>query len=270
MDRLCCARRWEVVLLLGISAAGIVGCAESRSWEDLNESAKAAHHEARLQDADEGFRAALKLSESFGKDDPRRVMSLNNLGEFKRSLGELDEAVVYYRRALDLREALVGPDNPELGVSYYNLATHYQDLNQLDEARQCYERALQIREQAVGPDHPLVVEALNGLGLVAYFQQDYEKARGWLERAVTVTERTSLADSPALATGLTNLGQLYSAIEEYDLAEEHFSRAERTLRHNFGPDAIRVARAQNNRAEVLRILGRDKEAEQLYLGSLEI
>ena len=96
MNRLCCARRWGVVLLLGATAAGVVGCAEPTSWEDLNESAKTAHREGRLKDAEEGFRNALKLSESFAKDDPRRVMSLNNLGEFQRSLGKLDDAVLHY------------------------------------------------------------------------------------------------------------------------------------------------------------------------------
>jgi tetratricopeptide (TPR) repeat protein len=117
----------------------------------------------------------------------------------------------------------------------------------------------------------VVAEALNNLGLLSYFQQDYDAAHAWAERAVQLLETLDPPPAgPVFAATLTNLAQIEAARGELEQAESSFQRAETLLRIHYGHNSIRVARAQNNRAEVLGLLERTTEAELAYLSSLAI
>jgi len=119
------------LLLVGAALLQIAACGSAQTWEGVNEQAKTALQEGRHEDARRLFGRALELAESAGEPGPQLVAALNNMGLFHQSRGEIGEALPYYRRALEIRETLLGPDNPELAADYDNMAIHCQQAGEL-------------------------------------------------------------------------------------------------------------------------------------------
>jgi tetratricopeptide (TPR) repeat protein len=68
-----------------------------------------------------------------------------------------------YRRALVIRERVLGSDHPDVATSLNNLASLYKSQGKYDEAEPLHRRALAIREKSLGSDHPDVAASLNNL-----------------------------------------------------------------------------------------------------------
>ena len=67
-------------LILGTAGLGVgVTLGQDDRWYEISKSGVRAVDEGRFDDAEELFRDALKISDAYGEDDPRRATSVNNL-----------------------------------------------------------------------------------------------------------------------------------------------------------------------------------------------
>src|SRR5262249_21770199 len=64
------------------------------------------------------------------------------------------EAEKLYRRAIAIKEKVLGPDHPSVAITLVNLGSMKLDAHQPAEAKALLERALRIQEAALGPEHP--------------------------------------------------------------------------------------------------------------------
>ena len=171
------SRQWMVRIVVPLlTLAWLGGCAEPRSWEQINEEAKTAYREQRYEEAAELFQTALERAETLEANDPRLVISLNNLGQFYSSLGRPQDALPLYRRAFDIRAADSETDRMELAQDCSNMALHYQQIGELDQAEEFFGRALRIQEELLGTEHMDVATTVNNLGMLAYLDRDYDLA----------------------------------------------------------------------------------------------
>jgi hypothetical protein len=60
------------------------------------------------------------------------------------------------RRALAIKEKVLGPDHPDVAMALDNLAVLYKSAGKYAEAEPLYQSALAIFEAALGPAHPKV------------------------------------------------------------------------------------------------------------------
>ncbi len=74
--------------------------------------------------------------------------------------GRYEQAIPFYREALDFGEREFGPDHPTTATLLDNLAVLYHSRGRYEEAEPLYQRALAIREKALGKGHPLVALSL--------------------------------------------------------------------------------------------------------------
>ncbi|HKB36970.1 MAG TPA: tetratricopeptide repeat protein, partial [Gemmataceae bacterium] len=96
--------------------------------------------------------------------------NLNNLAAVHHVRGELSAGEPLYRRALAVKENLLGPEHIDVALTLSNLAALCWDQERTAEAEALYRRALAIYEPALGPWHPKVVacrEDCAALGLLA-------------------------------------------------------------------------------------------------------
>jgi len=77
--------------------------------------------------------------------------------------GKLDGAASYYRRALAIKERLLGPDHPDVATTLNNLALLCKAQGRLAEGETLYRRALAIFERALYPAHLSVVACRQNL-----------------------------------------------------------------------------------------------------------
>ena len=75
-------------------------------------------------------------------------------------MGQYDQALPLYQRALAIREKVLGPEHPDVAMSLNNLAALYRDTGQYAKAEPLYQRSLMFREKSLGPDHPDVAQSL--------------------------------------------------------------------------------------------------------------
>jgi tetratricopeptide (TPR) repeat protein len=87
---------------------------------------------------------------TLGDAHPQTATGLTNLARMLTIAGQLDEAEVHARRALEVARAGWGDDHPRTGKAYEALALIYRDQGQIALARDHAERTLAIYRAAPG------------------------------------------------------------------------------------------------------------------------
>lgn len=128
--------------------------------------------------------------------------TLNNIGYWHNSKGNIDSALSYYQRGLVLQEEL----DDKAGQSGTLVSLAYIFLNQglIEQSLEYYYRSLKL-EEVLG-NQAGVATALNGIGYIYYKQGETAKAQESYERSLAIRER--LGNKHGIATCLNNLGLL--------------------------------------------------------------
>ena len=92
-----------------------------------------------------------------------------------RGLKRYGEAEALYRRALAIREKVLGPDHLDVASTLKKLAQLYSDEGRFDLVETPYLRTLSIREKTLAPDHPDVLSALDDLASLYHIQGRYHE-----------------------------------------------------------------------------------------------
>jgi tetratricopeptide (TPR) repeat protein len=87
------------------------------------------------------------------------AQTLNNMAIVRKALGEHQEALQLYDRALKIREATYGPQHSSVGDTLYNMAVLRKSLGEMAEAKALYLRCEQIYAAVYGADHSETVDA---------------------------------------------------------------------------------------------------------------
>ncbi len=106
------------LLALSLPRAGF---ADEPGWKRAITAGEAAYRSGDLAEAGFAFGTALKNAESFGESDTRVATSLGWLAETYRLQGRLAEAEPLLKRALAIRERVLGPMHPSTHLTRHNL-----------------------------------------------------------------------------------------------------------------------------------------------------
>lgn len=138
---------------LGAQAPYIAGVTEAREkeWRALVSATQSAYAQGRAADAIEPARKALALSdELFGPDDPRTLISANDLALPLESSGRYREAEQLLRRVFDGYLRTRGEDDPNCQMALENLIDFYLARKRLDAARPLAKYALDTFRRTTG------------------------------------------------------------------------------------------------------------------------
>ncbi|KAH1167720.1 hypothetical protein KIL84_003203 [Mauremys mutica] len=89
--------------------------------------------------------------------------TLNNLAVLYGKRGKYKEAEPLCKRALEIREKVLGRFHPDVAKQLNNLALLCQNQGKAEEVQYYYGRALEIYESRLGPDDPNVAKTKNNL-----------------------------------------------------------------------------------------------------------
>ena len=121
-----------------------------------------------------------------------------NLGSALSKMGQINQAIEQYRKALEI--------NPNYEVACYSLGTTLAACGKLDEAIAQYRKALEI-----DPDY---VAARSNLGIALFDEGKYDEAIGQYRKALEIDPACVTADYN-LANALVKEGQLDDALAHY-------------------------------------------------------
>jgi tetratricopeptide (TPR) repeat protein len=162
----------------------------------------------------------------------------NNLGDALFQKGRVDEAIVHFQTALQIR--------PDYVLACYNLGNALLQKGRMDEAVALYQKALQIK-----PDY---ADAYNNLGSILFQKGRVDEAMVYFQKALQI--------EPDYAKAYNNLGNALFQKGRVDEAITHYQKALQIKPDN--------AKAHNNLGNALLQKGRVDEAIIHYQKALQI
>ncbi len=181
-----------------------------------------------------------------------------------------EESEDFAKRAVSIKEQVLGPQDSEVATSLNNLANFYYNQGKYAEAEPLHKRALAIWEKALGPEHPHVAVSLNNLADLYTLQGKYAEAEPLFKRSLAIEEKAFDPEHPNVAYGLYNLANLYHDQGKYAEAEPLYERALAILEKALGPEHPRVASSLNSLANLYENQGKYAQAEPLNERALAI
>jgi len=202
---------------------------------------------------------------------------LNNVGAYLRRINNPSRAEPLYKRAIAIREEVLGSEHPNTAINLSYLAACYNDQTEFEKAKYWAEQAWTIQERVLGTEHLDVAVTHIILGYSYHNMGQYEEAEQSFQRALAINEVHLGSDHLEVALCLNNLGALYNdealymnEREKYQQAQVCYQRALEIREHRLGPDHPLTASTLNNLGTLFNDLGQYEEAEQYLLQSLAI
>lgn len=177
--------------------------------------------------------------------------------------GDHSGAEALARRALDMREAALGPDHPDVAAALVALGNVYRMQNRASEAAPFYRRALAIQERALGAESAALVPALESLAFVEIAQRRYAEAEPLYRRALAIREKATGPDDISLVATLGSLASLLSA-QKRDAEALRFDERALKISEKAGVAEENLAPLLSSLARLEERAGRFEEASRAY------
>lgn len=174
------------------------------------------------------------------------------------------------RRALALRERVLGPEHGDLAVSLVRLAELLNAQGDCAAAIPLAERGVRIREKLLGPEAIAVARGMTILGMGLYQCGRLEEARQVYERSAAIREKVLGPNASEVAVSLNNLGSTLQSLGRLEEAQATLVRALEIRRKTLGPDHPYIATTLGNLANLCVLRGQYAEARRLQLEALAI
>ncbi len=181
---------------------------------------------------------AAKCYQLFIDQGLKDIRVLNNYGAICQYRGEVDKAIVLYKKSIELDS-----NNP---FAYSNMAGIFKDQGDLKEAENLLRKAIKIKPNLAGP--------YSNLGTIVQELGRLEESEVLLRKAIEL--------KPDFANAYSNLGTIVKELGRLKEAEILQRRA-----IELKPD---FANAYSNLGAVLKSLGRLKEAELSILKAIKL
>ncbi|KAB2576154.1 Kinesin light chain [Lasiodiplodia theobromae] len=194
---------------------------------------------------------------------------LANVGWYMWMKGDYKAGERITRKAVAVRERVLGLDNELILTSVSILASVLRDQGKYGEAEELNRRALEGREKELGERHPHTLASANNLAGVLRDQGKYGEAEELHRRALEGREKELGERHPDTLASANNLAGVLQDQGKYGEAEELNRRALEGSEKELGERHPHTLTSVSNLAGVLQDQGKYGEAEELNRRALE-
>jgi len=180
--------------------------------------------------------------------------------------GNLEQAELYFREALDIHRNRLGEDTPLTAVSMIRLAGNLHEQEKPD-AEKMHRQALQMLRAKVGNEHQDVVWGTSRLARLKLNEGDRATAEDLFRKAIQIERQLPREKHPILADCLEGMAQALIANGRAQEAEGLLAEALDIQQLRFVDGDPRTAFTRNTLGACLTALGRHEQAERLLLES---
>jgi len=202
----------------------------------LNDRADSMQRDGEYSEARRLYRRELDSLAACHANANWMATALFNYAGLHSEMGEVDEAVALYERAIRTWTAALGPRHPYVARGIDALAEVMATQGQLSQARTQYERALQIRRRTDRADGPDVAWTLTNLAKVEDRLGRRAAALQDLDKAIAIYAKAGPFDEPDhLARTLELSGFLHAREGDLERARQNLVAAQSERTRIFGP-----------------------------------
>ena len=192
------------------------------------------------------------------------------IGRSYMMLGEFEPAEAHLQRALELRQAKLGPRDPATLETRYHLASVYRRQERFDLAISEFREILALRREVLGEFHNNTLGTLSSLGSVYQRRGDVALAESTLTEAYEGFHATKGAEDDDTVDAASALGNLYAESGDFDRAAPYLESGLAVRLKRFGEFHPATASALNNVALLNYDRGNLAACESLLTRVVEI
>jgi tetratricopeptide (TPR) repeat protein len=179
------------------------------------------------------------------------------------NLGQPDEAIRYYEKAIAAGTQLEDLPYSDLGTMLNNVALIFRKSGRQKAAEPYYLHALQIYEKQLGPEHADVASVLNNLGVFYTNERRFSEAEKTHLRALAIREKVHPPTHPDIAQSKCNLAVVYHSRGDYAKASELYRASLKSWEEATDKPPEDYEIVASNYADLLRSLGKARKAHAL-------
>lgn len=179
------------------------------------------------------------------------------------NLGQTDEAIRYYEKAIAAGTGMEDLPYSDLGTMLNNIALIFRKSGRQKAAEPYYLHALQIYEKHLGEEHADVASVLNNLGVFYTNERRFTEAEKIHLRALAIREKVHPASHPDIAQSKCNLAVVYHSRGDYARAAELYRASLKTWEEATDKPSEDYEVVAANYADLLRSLGKARKANAL-------
>lgn len=210
------------------------------------------------------FVEAHKVLEQASAPDQNAIFnSARRLARMCDEVGESEEAIGWYERAIEIATTLPDLPHERLGTLLNNIALTFRKVGRTRAAEPYYARALQLYEHALGPNHPDVAAVLNNLGVFYTNEKRFTEAEKTHLRALAIREKSFIGNHPDIAQSKCNLAVVYHSRGDYERASELYRASLAEWEAATEKPSADYEIVASNYADLLRAHGHARKAESL-------
>ena len=185
-------------------------------------------------------------------DEIDSTLVYHDVAESLRLKGDLDGALPYYQKTIELRRAKFGVASTAISPVLVNYAELLRQLERYEDAKAALDEALTINVRYNGKRHEATAEIINNLGMICRYLGDLESGEALLLEALSLRRELFGDLDVSVGATLNNVAELYrergdffQAINFHNLSIEAFDKA-------VGPDHPGTVNAKGNLGITLR------------------
>lgn len=214
--------------------------AAEKDWKKNIEKGDNAWKKGQLNEASDGYAAAIADAEKFPAGDPRLAETLRKHGSVRFQLRELADAQDSFRRALAIDEQKWGTNDVRLAGNFLEIGQACMYSKRYDEADLYFARGQSLVEKKYGHFDRTVGLCLQDRGQAALMDKRLADAEKYLKDALELAEsprvkvnlqvnefierRVQEPSQGQIASVLNDFGMLYAKTQRYTEAEDTFKR----------------------------------------------
>lgn len=228
--------------------------------------------------------AARKFGQAFSLNDQADSIALHALGveseaygkcTFNRGRihhfqGNLEEAVLWYRRSADIRRIVLGTAHEDYAWSLNNLAVVFRAQARFSEGEPLFKEVIEVVERVFGTRHAEFASAQSNLGTLYLSMGDYAKAEPLFRSALLLRDTLLGREHKDYAASQNNMAILFMEMGRYPEAERLYLEALALREKNQGKLNSDYILALNNLAILYSRMSRPDKSEPLQLEALDL
>jgi tetratricopeptide (TPR) repeat protein len=188
---------------------------------------------------------------------------LQNSGWYAWARGNYETAKVRTKKAVEIREELLGKEHPNTLMSMNNLASALSDQGKYEQAEEMNRQVLRLREVMLGKEHPDTLTSMNNLASALSDQGKYEQAEEMNQQILRLREVVLGKEHPDTLKSMNNLASALSDQGKYEQAEEMDRQVLRLKEVVLGKEHPDTLTSMNNLALALSDQGKYEQAEEM-------
>ncbi len=205
-----------------------------------------------LEEARVVYLEALEMLNSNENCAPMLARISASIGVLYDSVGNDEEAIIFYERAISMYEILDPPQIREVADICNNLGFIYRSLGNMDAAETLFLRGLEICHTEYGKNHEKTATLFNNVGALYLKSGCDGQAREMHTMALEARLSILGEEHPDTAQSYSNLALCYAQIGDGAKAKDLFQKSLAVYEKHIKTESYEYASVAENYAEFLR------------------